>query len=285
MQTACVATHEECVFAPFFFSFFLFSSSSMGCWCGIVCVCACVWHLTEDKCDRNGVSGPIICNIRPATFKSTHIRAIFRVTATFCADSFNPKSSHPSSFTLSLHPPLFFSFSLLLPHLSTAADFAVSVQWFRQWEKCQLYPSPPLLLLSHKSYPTSPPLPSLFPSTFLFTLPSRSYSIFLLILCHSPLPFLHLSFPSSLSLCRPFPLPPLPVLSQSFSSWLPAPSLSLLTHSHLPSLRLNPGCSGLREYSILSEEKLTEFGVCVCVWVFLLGVQLPYSINLLLTVL
>lgn len=135
------------------------------------CVCACVWHLTEDKCDRNGVSGPIICNIRPATFKSTHIRAIFRVTATFCADSFNPKSSHPSSFTLSLHPLLFF---FLFPSYYLISPLQQTLQFQSSDSGNERNASFTPRLLSF-SYLTKAILP---PPLFLLCFPPPSFSLF-----------------------------------------------------------------------------------------------------------
>lgn len=160
----------------------------------VLCVCVCVWHLTEDKCDRNGVSGPIICNIRPATFKSTHIRAIFRVTATFCADSFNPKSSHPSSFTLSLHPPLFF---FLFPSYYLISPLQQTLQFQSSDSGNERNASFTPRLLSQK-------LSYLPPSSFFVSL--------------------HLPFHSSLQVLLHLPTNPL-----SFTPPFPSPFLSFIS--------------------------------------------------------
>lgn len=189
------------------------------------CVCACVWHLTEDKCDRNGVSGPIICNIRPATFKSTHIRAIFRVTATFCADSFNPKSSHPSSFTLSLHPPLF-CFFFFPPttsslHCSRLCSFSPVIQAMREM---------PALPLASSPSPISQKLSYLPPSSFFVSLHLPFHSS-LQVLLHLPT--------NPLSFTPPFPSPflsftfPFLHLSPSVGHFPSLPSLSYHSHSVL----------------------------------------------------
>lgn len=79
------------------------------------------------------------------------------------------------------------------------------------------------------------------PPVFLYTLPSSSYSIFILILCHltpttpPPPPFLSLPF-ISLSLSRQSFFPSASVLSQSLSTSLLAasPPCFLLTHTRLP---------------------------------------------------
>lgn len=175
---------------------------------------------------------------------------------------------YPPSLSLCLFTPR-------LPHFSTAADFAVSLQWFGQWEKHQLFPLLPLLLLLLSHNP--PALPSF---SFFYTFPLQSSLRLLLHLLTNPLSFntlpLLLSFPSSLPPKAIFSLSSLSYHSHSvLGCWLlPSLSLSLLTHSHFPLFLHLPRPQAIQDWDRKCHvlwEKLTPLYECAaCSWTFLL---------------
>lgn len=110
-----------------------------------------------------------------------------------------------------------------------------------------------------------PPPALFFLHLFLLTLPSSSYSIFLLILCHltppPPLPCLHLSSPS---LSRPSFLfcPCLITVTQSLAAGC-LPLFLFLSPHPLPSLSPFASTVGLRENMSFYLRKADSI-LCVC---------------------
>lgn len=285
-------THEECEFDGLFFS-------SSGCLCEIFftpvcsCVCVCVWHFREVKFDSNGVSGTIICFIRPRYLNVWACQTYQNELHLFVQTAVNPWSS---CSLLCLICPLSACYPSTPPTLPSLISPLQQTLQFQSSDSGNERNGSftPRYLSSSSSYHTRaiPPCPSssllllfFFLHLFLLTLPSSSYSIFLLILCHltpptSPVSTFHL--PPSLGHL----FSSVPVLSQSLSPWLlaasPAPSLSLCL-CLAPSLSQFASTLPAQDWERICHffgRKLTALCVCECYyWSWICSVALTLSLH------
>lgn len=195
-------------------------------WLFIFCVCVC--DLREVKFDCNGVRATIICNIR-------------YLNVQVCVNRIKMKHSSLFRWVLTL---LFLSFSSSVS-LSSPLHQTLPFQSSDPGNERNAS-FPPHYLLSSLS----------LPPVFLLTLPSSSYSIFILILCHlTPLLPRSSLYLSSLSLSRQSFFPSVSILSQSLSTSFLAASSSFSPHPH-PSLSLSLSSPPRidREHVILCEK-------------------------------
>lgn len=191
-------------------------------WLFIFCVCVC--DLREVKFDCNGVRATIICNIR-------------YLNVQVCVNRIKMKHSSLFRWVLTL---LFLSFSSSVS-LSSPLHQTLPFQSSDPGNERNAS-FPPHYLPSSLS----------LPPVFLLTLPSSSYSIFILILCHlTPLLPRSSLYLSSLSLSRQSFFPSVSILSQSLSTSFLAASSSFSPHPH-PFLSSPPRID--REHVILCEK-------------------------------
>lgn len=147
-------------------------------------------------------------------------------------------------------------------HCSRLCSFSPMIQAMRETPALPLATSPHPPPITQEQSLLVPPPALFFLHLFLLTLPSSSYSIFLLILCHLTPPPMSPPF-ISLPLQAIFSLLSLSYHSHSvLGCWLPPP-LSLSLSSPTPiSLSICLDLRIEREYVILSEKSWQHF-VCV----------------------
>lgn len=214
-----------------------------------VCVCMCVWHFREVKFDSNGVSGTIICFIRPRYLNVWACQTYQNELHLFVQTAVNPWSS---CSLLCLICPLSACYPSPPPTLpSLISPLQQTLQFQSSDSGNERNGSFTPRYLSSSSSKSNPSLSLLVPSPALFLPPPFPPHSSLELLLH--LPTNPLSFNPPTSPVSTFHLPPslghlfssVPVLSQSLSPWLlaasPAPSLSSPTPISLsPSVSVSP---------------------------------------------